>query len=61
MDIKEDLLLWFINFLMKKPQVVVLIIKFKKMSNCLKNYTTNYKKILKNKGLFFILRQYLGC
>ena len=25
MDIKEDLLLWFTNFLIKRPQVVVLI------------------------------------
>ena len=44
MDIKEDLLLWFINFLMEKPQVVVLIIKFKKTSNCLKNYLNQLLK-----------------
>ena len=47
MDIKEVLLLWFINFLIKNLfqlqiyllKVVVLILKSNKMNNWLKNYT----------------------
>ena len=37
-DIKEVLLLWFINVLIKNPKVV-LIMKIKKMNNWVKNYT----------------------
>ena len=49
MDIKENLLLWFINFLIKSPQVAVLIYHQSLMNNQLKNYTNqlleNFKKV----------------
>ena len=35
MDIKEVLLLWFINFLIKNPQVVILKTKLHRISNLL--------------------------
>ena len=37
MDIKEVLLLWFINFSIKKPLLVVLKMKLNKTNNLLKN------------------------
>ena len=48
MDIKEILLLWFINFLIKNPEVVVLKLKLNKMSNQLKNYANQLLKNLKS-------------
>ena len=38
-DNKEVLLLWFIGFLIKKSQAVVLIMQLNKMNNWIKNYT----------------------
>ena len=53
MDIKKDLLLWFINFLIKNRQVVVLLIMiFNKIFNQLKNYTNQLLEPLKNKTVY---------
>ena len=49
MNIKEGVLLWFTNFLINKPQVVVLITKLNKINNWLKNYTNNLLKKLKKR------------
>ena len=47
--IKEDLLLWFINFLTKSLKVVVLLImRLNKIYNQLKNYTNQLLETLKN-------------
>ena len=53
MNIKEVLLLWFINFLMKSLKVIVFIMKLNKMSNWQQNYTN---KLLKNLENFYIYR-----
>ena len=47
MDIKEDLLLWFINFLIKSQKEVVLIYHQSLMNNQLKNYTNQLLENLK--------------
>ena len=44
MDIKEVLLLWFTNFLVKILKVVVLIMKLNKVNNWLKNYTNQIQE-----------------
>ena len=55
MDFKEVLLLWFISFLIKNPQVVVLVIKLDRINNWLKNYLEQLLKNSKKKNsLFFI-------
>ena len=52
MDINENLLLWFINILMKSPQeVVLLIMRLNKIYNQLKNYTNQLLEI-KKKTIF---------
>ena len=45
MDIKEVFFLRFINFLIKQPEVVVLIMILNKISNWLKNYTNQLLKL----------------
>ena len=70
MDVKEELLLWFINFLIKSPlhleinlyQAVVLTYHWSLMNNWLKNYANqlleNFKKekfILDLKIMFVVL------
>ena len=53
MDIKEVLLLWFINFLIKKkPRVVVLKIKLHKIRNQLNNQTNQLLESLKKRKLY---------
>ena len=52
-DIKKVLLLWFINFLMKKPQLVVLLMKLNKINNWLRSYTNQLLKNVK-KGEFIL-------
>ena len=47
MGIEEILLLWFINILIKSPQIEVLIMKLKKMNNQLKNCTNHLLENLK--------------
>ena len=55
MDFKEVLLLWFISFLKKNAQVVVLVIKLDRINNWLKNYLEQLLKNSKKKNsLFFI-------
>ena len=49
MDMNEDLLLWFINFLIKSPQAVVLIQHQRLMNNQLNNYTNQLLKELKKR------------
>ena len=46
-DIKEDLLLWFTNVLIKSQQVAVLIMRLNKISNWLKNHTNQSLEDLK--------------
>ena len=50
MQMKEVLFLWFANFLIKNPQVGVLIMKLSKISSWLKNYINqSLKKKLKRR------------
>ena len=46
-DIKEDLLLWFTNVLIKSQQVAVLIMRLNKINNWLKNHTNQSLEDLK--------------
>ena len=53
MDMKEVLLLWFLNFLIKNSQVVVLLsIKIK---NKLKNYKNQLSENLKKIKVYFVI------
>ena len=55
MGIKEDLFLWFTNFLIKSQKVVVLLImRLNKIYNQLKNYTNQLLEIFFKKSLFWI-------
>ena len=49
MDIKEVLLLWFINVLVKKISGSGVIIQLNETNNLLKNYTNQFLKKLKMK------------
>ena len=60
MDIKEVLLLWFINFLIKNPEVVVLKLKLNRMSNQLKNYANQLLKNLKSGKYIHHLKTIFG-
>ena len=52
---------WFISFLIKSLQLVVLKIELHKIGNWLKKFTSQLLKHSKKKSLFIIWRQYLGC
>ena len=55
MGIKEDLFLWFTNFLIKSRKVgVLLIMRLNKIYNQLKNYTNQLLEIFFKKSLFWI-------
>ena len=68
MDIKEVLLLWFINFLIKSPlhlqlnqlKVVMLIMKLNKKSNWLKNYKSELLKNVKKEEFILHLKTIFG-
>ena len=50
MDIKELLILWIINFSIKKPLVMVSKMELKKMKNWLKSYINqSFENLLKEK------------
>ena len=55
-DIKQVFFLWFKNVLIISLKVVVLIMKFKKMGNSLKNYTNQLLDNLKNKNFIHHLK-----
>ena len=55
-DIKEGLLLWFTNFLIKDQKVEVLIYLQSLMKNLLKNYTNQLLENLKKKTVYFRLK-----
>ena len=59
MDIKEDLLLWFINFLIKSPQevvflitIIIIIMILNKIYNQLKNYISQLLENLKKREVY---------
>ena len=55
MDIKEALLQWFINILIKSFQVVMLKVKLCQTSNQVKNYTNQLLENLKNEKYTHLL------
>ena len=59
-DIKQVFFLWFKNFLIISLNVVVLIMKFNKMDNSLKNYTNQLLDNLKNKKFIHHLKTISG-
>ena len=62
MDIKEVLLLWFINFFIKSLQVVVLKMKLRKINNNqLKNYTNQLLENFKNEDFIHHLKTIFGA
>ena len=60
MDIKEVFLLWFIDFLIKKPQAVVLTMKLNKINNWMKNYTNQLLKNVKKEEFILHLKTIFG-
>ena len=60
MDIKEVLLLWFMNFLIKSPQVVVLKTNLNKMNKYLKNHTHQLLENFKNEKYINLLKTIFG-
>ena len=60
MDIKEVFLLWFIDFLIKKPQAVVLTMKLNKINNWMKNYTNQLLKNVKTEEFILHLKTIFG-
>ena len=60
MDIKEVLVLRFIDFLIKKPKSVVLILKLKKMKNYLKKFKNQLLENFKKEKYIHPLKKIFG-
>ena len=58
MDIIE--VLWFVKFLTKILKMVALIMKLSKIKNCLKNYTNQLLKNLKEEEFIVHLKKVFG-
>ena len=54
MDINVNILQWFIHFLIKRLQVVLLKVKICRTKNCLKNYTNQLLENLKNEKYTYL-------